>query len=350
MKIAPVSENLLEYFALRMNLVPTPILDTQMAFTAARAIMAGAELGVFDALATGPKSAEHVASECSTHAVATRQLLDCLVGLEYLKFEGGAYANCNVAQKWIVKDSPVSLRDKLLFQLLEWKWVSQLESFVRTGEPIDIHGTMTGPEWATYQDGMRSLAGGAAREIAKKLPVAKGATRMLDIGGSHGIYSVELCKVHPSLESTLLELPEAIACSEESLAKLGMGPRVKHRAGDALKDDLGEDEYDLVLISNLVHHFTAAENEALAKRIFRALKPGGVFVIGDWIRSDRPGAGGAMGATGDLYFALTSQSGTWSQGEMAAWQSSAGMRAGKAIRFTMMPGYVCQPGFKPPGA
>ena len=49
MKLAATSESLLEYFALRLNLVPTPVIDTQMAFTVARAIMTGAELGIFDA-------------------------------------------------------------------------------------------------------------------------------------------------------------------------------------------------------------------------------------------------------------------------------------------------------------
>jgi 2-polyprenyl-3-methyl-5-hydroxy-6-metoxy-1,4-benzoquinol methylase len=346
MKIAAVSENLLEYFALRMNLVPTPLIDTQMAFTSARAIMAGVQLGIFDALGTSAMSADEVADGCATHPRATKQLLDCLVGLEYVRAVSGKYENSDVAKKWIVRDSPVSLGDKLRFQMLEWEWVSKLEQFVRTGEAIDIHGTMNPSQWATYQDGMRALAVGASREIAKKLPVPKGATKMLDIGGSHGLYSAELCKRHPSLESTILELPEAIVRAQENLAKLGMGERVKHRAGDALTDDLGEAQYDVVFISNLVHHFSQEENARLATRIFRALKPGGLFVIGDYARTDEPGAGGAIGATGELYFALTSTSGTWSQTEMAGWQEKAGFKVSRAIRFTTMPSYVCQPGVK----
>ena len=346
MKLAAVSENLLEFCALRMNLVPTPIIDTQMAFTVARAIMAGAELGIFEALAEGPRSADEVARSCATHPRATTQLLDCLVGLSYVKHDRGRYENSEVVKKWIVKGSPSSMHDKLVFQALEWDWISRLEEFVRTGEAIDIDGTMTPAQWVTYQDGMRALATGTSPEIAKKLPVPKGATQMLDIGGSHGLHSVEVCRLHPSLESTILERPEAIARSREHLAAQGMGDRVRHREGDALKDDLGEGVYDVVLISNLVHHFSVEQNVALAKRVFRALKPGGVFVIGDYARGDRPGARGAIGATGDLYFALTSTSGAWARSEMADWQAQAGFRVGKAIRFTSMPVYVCQPGFK----
>jgi SAM-dependent methyltransferase len=350
MKLAPVSENLLELVALRMNLVPTPLIDTQMAFTTARAIMAGAELGLFDALASGPKSADDVARDCGTHPAATRQLLDCLVGLGYARFAAGRYENAEVARKWIVKDSPVSLRDKLRFQLLEWSWVSRLEDFVRTGQAIDIHETMSGADWTVYQDGMRSVAVTASKEIAKKLPVPKGATRMLDIGGSHGLYSVELCKRHPALASVILELPEAIARAGENLAAFGMGDRVKHLAGDALRDDLGAGEYDLVVISNLVHHFSAEENASLAKRVARALKPGGVYAICDYVRCSAPGAGGAVGAMSDLYFALTSKAGTWSGEEMTTWLRDAALGSLRTIRFTTMPGFVCVVGSKPAAA
>ena len=133
MKLAAVSENLLEFFALRMNLVPTPIIDTQMAFTVARAIMAGAELGIFEALAEGPKSAEEVASFCTTHPRATAQLLDCLVGLSYVKHDRGRYENSEVVKKWIVKGSPSSMHDKLVFQALEWDWILEARGVRQDG-------------------------------------------------------------------------------------------------------------------------------------------------------------------------------------------------------------------------
>jgi SAM-dependent methyltransferase len=239
------------------------------------------------------------------------------------------------------------VHDKLVFQLTEWNWITKLEDFVRTGEAIDIHGTMTAPEWSEYQDAMRALAAGAAPELAKKLPMPKGAKRMLDIGGSHGLYSIALCERHPGLESTILELPAAIARAAENLATRGMGSRVVHRAGDALTADLGEAAYDFIFISNLVHHFTIEQNCALAERCFRALVPGGVFVIGEYVRSGTPRSGGSVGATADLYFALTSTSGTWSQIELASWQQRAGFRPGKPISLATMPGFVCQPATRP---
>jgi len=50
MKLAPQAENLMERVALMANLVPRPLIDTQIAFIAARAIMVAAEIGIFEAL------------------------------------------------------------------------------------------------------------------------------------------------------------------------------------------------------------------------------------------------------------------------------------------------------------
>jgi hypothetical protein len=50
MKIKNQPENLIEWIALKANLAPIPLIDTQVAFNAARAIMAAAELGVYEAI------------------------------------------------------------------------------------------------------------------------------------------------------------------------------------------------------------------------------------------------------------------------------------------------------------
>ena len=56
----------MERIALLLNLAPLPLVDTQIAFSKARAIMAAATLGVFEALGQGDKTAEEVATFCQT--------------------------------------------------------------------------------------------------------------------------------------------------------------------------------------------------------------------------------------------------------------------------------------------
>jgi hypothetical protein len=70
---------------------------------------------------------------------------------------------------------------------------------VRAGQPLCVHDQMTDDEWGVYQRGMRSGIEMLARWVARRLPMPRAATEMLDIGGSHGYWSVALCRRHPCL-------------------------------------------------------------------------------------------------------------------------------------------------------
>src|SRR5829696_2518117 len=232
--------------------------------------MIGTKLGVFEALREEPLDASRVAERCGLDARGTHKLLFALAGAGYVEDTDGRYALAPVARKWLLADSPSSLADKLLLQFHEWDWVERAEDYVRTGEPLELHASISAEEWPIYQRGMRALAGAAAAETARRLPVPRGARDMLDIGGSHGYFSVALCRRHDTLSATVLDLPEAVEHAAPILAAEGMGEHVVHRAGDALSDDLGTDVYDLVLIAQLVHHFSDEQNRELAARVARA--------------------------------------------------------------------------------
>lgn len=339
MKIKLAAETPLEWLALKLKLAPTPLVDTQVAFNTARAIMAGAELGVFESIGKQSRTAEEIATACGTHPQSTTQLLNCLVGVGYLRWKDGQYSLKRKYRKWLLLESDSNLIGKLRFQLVEWNWMAHLEEYVRTGVPMEMHRSASEREWALYQGGMRDLSVNAAKELAGKVPVAKGATRMLDIGGSHGLYSIELCKRHPGLTSIVLELPGAIQSAETIAKRYDKAGRVKYVAGDALADDLGTGLYDLVIINNLVHHFTAEQNQALAVKVESSLKPRGVYAIGDFIRAETPGEGGVVASTAGLYFSFTSASGTWSSAEIESWQTAAGLRLEKAVGVVSIPGW-----------
>ncbi|MDF2695776.1 MAG: Methyltransferase type 11, partial [Labilithrix sp.] len=114
MRVGARPDGLLEWLAVQLDLVPVPIADTHLAFTAARAIMAGTTLGVFDAIAGGATSAEAISSTCRTDERATRSLIDCLVALGYLRCTDGRYSNARRAKRWLLESSPRSVRPKLL--------------------------------------------------------------------------------------------------------------------------------------------------------------------------------------------------------------------------------------------
>lgn len=346
MKIGAIPENPIEWVIGRLNVAPLPLLETQMAYTLARLIMVATKLGIFEALAERPATGARVAEHCGTSQVGTEKLLFALVGAGYVRVEDGSYALTPVSRKWLLRESPHSVADKLLLQFLEWDWLERAEDYVRTGEPLDLHSMTDGEHWDLYQRGMRAMANALAGEAVRRIPVPKHARDMLDIGGSHGYYSVALCRRRKGLRSVILDLPRAVEHAAPLLAAEGIGDRVVHRAGDALTEDLGAGAYDVVLIAQLVHHFSEEENRELAARVAGALRPGGVYAILDEFRPRTAKDAGQVGALLEFYFALTSQSGTWAVEEMAEWQRGAGLEPRPPIRFRTAPGVGIQAAVK----
>lgn len=348
MRLGVIGEGLIERLIARTNLAPTPLIETQIAYSMARTIMAGVSLGLFDAVGRGAATAAEVAAACRTDTAATTKLLNALVGCRYLRHRGGRYELTAMSRKWLFADSPHSIADKLLFQFDEWDVVAKYEQYVRSGQPLDLHGSLTdAAAWERYQKGMRALASVSADEVAERLPAPAGATAMLDIGGSHGYYSVCLCRRHAGLRATILDLPQAVEHAAPILAREGLGDRVSHRAGNALTDELGTDAWDVVFLSQLIHHFTDEQNRDLVRRIARALKPGGVCALLDAVRPASPEGAGSVGALLDLYFAATSCSGTWPLDTMQAWHRDAGLVVETPIHLRTLPGAALVVGRRP---
>ncbi len=339
MKIGPVPESLADRVALLLRLGPRPLLETHAALLVARAVMVATRLGVFEALAASPLTSAEVASRCGTDERATSKLLRALAASGYVRAASRAkFTLTRDARRWLVQGSAQSLRDNVLFRFVEWDWIARLEDFVVSGVPLDIHSEMSEEQWNLYQLGMRSLAGAVAREVALRTPVPRGARAMLDVGGAHGFFSAVLCRRHPGLHAEVLDLESAVAWSAGILAREGLGDRVAHRIGDARTEDFGVEVFDLVLMSNLLHHVDEATGRDMTGRAARALRPGGVLVVQELVTPAAGGGGGQAEALADLYFALTSEAGTRPFAEYAAWQRDAGLLPRRAIRFLSFPG------------
>lgn len=120
-----------------------------------------------------------------------------------------------------------------------------------------------------YRRSERS-AKAAARWVDRELD--EGA-RVLDLGGGHGRYAVELAACGHDV--TLFDLPVSV-----KVARQMHGDALDYIAGDFFRDDLGG-PYDLVFASNIVHGLSAGQNAQLVSRIAESLAPSGQVVIKD---------------------------------------------------------------------
>jgi 2-polyprenyl-3-methyl-5-hydroxy-6-metoxy-1,4-benzoquinol methylase len=145
---------------------------------------------------------------------------------------------------------------------------------------------------------------------------------LLDIGGGLGAYSISFLNNHQANSATLLDLPEVLSLVEKNAT--GPNARLTTCAGDA-RNPLFENEYDVVLLANVLHLFGPEDCRTIVRNAVSAAKPGGVVVIWDLVLS--PDRGGPLVC---LYFALnmaiyTEAGDVYTFAELAEWMSDTGL-------------------------
>ena len=349
MQLTISPENPLEWFALQANLAPIPLLHAQVMPVMAKAVLEAADKGVFEAAKDGPQTIDELTASLGLNRKALGELMGLLTAMGYFSYKNDRFALTPMARRYTLKDDPLSVYGMMIFNnRVAWDWMSHLGEYLQTGKGVQYHETLSTEQWQYYQEAMVAATNTEVREFSRRVPIPKSVQsggqqaaeppRMLDIGGSHGQHSVALCKKIPGLTSILLDLPQAIEQAAPLLARQGMGDRVRHQPGNALTDDFGTSTYDIILLSSLAHHFTPEQNQLVVNKVAQALRPGGLFIVNEFIRPEVGAKPELAGSSTDLFYGLSSTAGNYSVAEIQQWQQTAGLKPHKVIRYRTLPG------------
>jgi 2-polyprenyl-3-methyl-5-hydroxy-6-metoxy-1,4-benzoquinol methylase len=339
MQYGAIPTSLIERIALASGKVPIPVLDTLFAMLKARSVMAGVRLGVFEGLAKRAGTAADLAAALGVDTEGLELLLRTLVYCGYVELDGEQFALSALGRRSMITGAPRDLTGYVQWNYTQWEFAEHLENLVRTGQGVDFHHTLTdAAAWGHYQKAMLEIARFHAPVVGRHVRVRKGATRLLDLAGSHGLLGAAICRRHPPLRSTVVDLPAAIEHARALAIGEGLQDLVEHRAGDLTRDDLGTG-WDVVLLSNILHHFQPPQIAGILRRVHTALKGGGTAAIWEFERPRRTAAPG-QGDGVALFFRLTSTAGAYSGDEYMQWLKEAGFTRVTCVRPRLTPGNV----------
>jgi SAM-dependent methyltransferase len=308
--------------------VPDPFHDTFLSPIAARAVVAAIELGVLDALAEEPAAPAELAARLGLDPMGVDALATALTALGYLEPLDGAERLRPTAEaaRLAVRASPESIATFAGgFAKQHWDSLGGLEDALRGSPPAWHARGADDPLWEPYIRGLYELSRDEHDANAELVPV-QSPRRLLDLAGGHGAFAMAMCRRHPQLEATVLELPGAARVGRRIVADEGLAERVSHREGDLFEVDLGSD-LDVVSAFNLLHHLPPERVLELFGRGRGALGAGGCLVVGD---TDRPAPGqpvSQVGALTGLAFYAESRSRTYELAEIEGWLREAGFDA-----------------------
>ena len=137
-----------------------------------------------------------------------------------------------------------------------------------------------------------------------------GPVQVLDIAAGHGLFGIEVAKQNPEARIVAQDWANVLDVAQANAERPAWRIASSTLPGSAFDVEFGG-PYDIVLLTNFLHHFDRSTCVGLLKKVHGALKPGGRVAALDFVpnedRVSPPMAAGfaltmlASTAAGDAY-------------------------------------------------
>lgn len=313
---------------------PAPVLGLLNAFRKSKVLFAAVSLGVFDALATGPKPTAALATQLAADADALDRLLGACVMLGLLDRTSAGFANTPAAAAYLTSGSPSRVLGYLRYSdRVLWQMWDHLDDAVREGThrwkqtygwdaPIFANFFKDEAAKREFLFGMHGYGLISSPQVANAVDLLK-ATTFVDLGGATGHLAVAACRRWPRLRAVVFDLPEAIPLAQEVVGKTDVADRVGFAAGDFFADPLPPG--DMYALGRILHDWTEAKILTLLGKIHVALPPGGAVLIAEKLLHDDK-AGPEWAVLQSLNMLVCTEGKERTLGEYEALLTTAGFR------------------------
>jgi 2-polyprenyl-3-methyl-5-hydroxy-6-metoxy-1,4-benzoquinol methylase len=258
---------------------PERIFDMLNAYQKTEALRTALELDIFTAVSDGA-TAEQVSAKCGASERGVRILCDYLTINGLLTKQENLYRLGPDAAIFLRRGSPAFLGDaaRFLNNPAMMDVFRNLTAIVKTGHTtLDGEGTVSpdNPIWVEFARNMAPMLRPASQEMAAMLfDGTPRESRVLDIAAGHGLFGIAIAKLNPLARIIAVDWKAVLEVATENAKQAGVEGRHEALAGSAFDVVLGSG-YDLVLLTNFLHHFDIPTNEELLRKVRAALKPGG---------------------------------------------------------------------------
>lgn len=272
---------------------PSPELffETLNAYQRTAALKAAIELDLFTAIGEGAYTVQALAQRCDTSQRGMRILCDYLVVIGFLTKDQNRYSLTPDSAAFLDRRSPsyIATATAFLASPMLMEGFSDLAAVVRKGGTvISEEGTVEPehPVWVEFARAMAPLMALPAELIARLVGADSGQRwKVLDIAAGHGLFGITLAKHNPNAEIVAVDWANVLEVAKENARVAGVTDRYSVIPGSAFEVDYGSD-YDLVLLTNFLHHFDPETCERLLDKVYKALKSGGRAVSFEFVPNE----------------------------------------------------------------
>jgi 2-polyprenyl-3-methyl-5-hydroxy-6-metoxy-1,4-benzoquinol methylase len=267
---------------------PTPerFFNAINAYEQTEAMKAAIELEIFTAIAEGSTTAASIAKRCQAAERGVRTLCDFLTIHSFLTKEGTQYALAPDSALFLNRHSQAYIGGAIEFLLTPRlrEGHARLTEAVRRGSTALGEGTLEreNPDWVKFAQAMMPLMHMPAEIMAAELRKGGKAHKVLDIAAGHGIFGISVAKQNPAAHIYAADWKNVLEVASKNAHAMGVDDRYHLLPGSAFETDLGRG-YDLVLITNFLHHFDPPTCTAFMRKVHAALQSGGRAAIAELV-------------------------------------------------------------------
>ena len=262
-----------------MTATPERIVDIAIGFMGAKQLDAAARIGIFRALADGPKTVAELAAATAHSERQVRTLADAMNGLGLLDRAAGSYSLVADSAEYLSGKGDIDLTPFIAFlgDISYKQWLGY-DKTVDTDEAGTLELSEAG--WADFMAGVMTYNDLHAEQFGKALDFAK-YTSILDFGGLAAGFAITAMQQNPELTTRFVYAPgfgDGIGGAAEAA---GVADRISIEEAPTETATPGG-EHDLVLLGGVLHRFTPEQNQDILKASRDAAQPGANLMIIDF--------------------------------------------------------------------
>jgi len=268
---------------------PALVFDTFNGYQRTQALKTAIELELFTAIGEGNSTAKAIAERCRASERGIRILSDFLTIMGFLTKQGNNYSLTLDSAMFLDKRSPAymgTISNFILSPHIKDNFDRLTETVRNGGLSVETAFEPDHPMWVEFARSMQPMMAMPAQLMAQLAdPEKDKQLQVLDIAAGHGLYGIAFAKQNPKAQVTALDWPKVLEVAQENAAAAGVGDRFHTNPGSAFDVDYGTG-YDLVLLTNFLHHFDKDTCDTLLRKVRAALADGGRAVTLEFVPND----------------------------------------------------------------
>ena len=243
-----------------------------------QALVAAVTLDVFNHIAEGKRTVKDIAVAAGASQRGITNLLDALVGMNYLRKTGSRYGLQPISSTFLVRGKKTYMGASTEPVSLTWELWNHLTESVKTGKPGEaLNVAKNGREFfpklvSSIFPGNFAAATEAVSHFTDK--ERRQIHKILDVAAGSGAWSLAFAQAIPDARVTTVDFPEMTPITRGFAEKLGVAGRYDYYEGDVRQVDFGRDAYDLVILGHIIHSEGEKHGKEPSAKVLRGAASG----------------------------------------------------------------------------